>query len=67
MTKHASLPHGTFHPVSAPDFLPLPQLRALQLQRLQAIVQRAYDNVSLFRKRLDDRGGIFVAAPGGAS
>jgi phenylacetate-CoA ligase len=55
MSKNASEPNGRFHPVSAPDFLPLPQLRALQLQRLQAIVQRAYDHVDLFRRRMDDR------------
>ncbi len=45
-----------FHPVSAPDFLPLRQLRDLQLQRLQFIVQRAYDNVVLFRKRMEEQG-----------
>jgi phenylacetate-CoA ligase len=56
MSKHAVPPHRHFHPVSAPDFLPLPQLRQLQLQRLQSIVQRAYDHVSLFRKRMTDRG-----------
>jgi phenylacetate-CoA ligase len=56
MSKHASYPNGIYHPVSAPDFLPLPQLRELQLHRLQAIVQRAYDNVGLFRKRLDQSG-----------
>jgi len=42
--------------VSAPDFLPLPQLRALQLQRLQAIVKRAYEHVQLFRQRMDALG-----------
>jgi phenylacetate-CoA ligase len=56
MSKHANHPNGTFHPVSAPDFLPLPQLRDIQLRRLQAIVQRAYDFVPLFRKRLDESG-----------
>lgn len=45
-----------FHPASAPDFLPLPQLKALQLQRLKFIVERAYERVPLFRKRMDDRG-----------
>jgi phenylacetate-CoA ligase len=43
-----------FHPVSTPDFLPVEQLQALQLQRLQAIVQRAYDHVALFRKRMNE-------------
>lgn len=46
----------TFNPISAPDFLPLPMLRNLQLQRLQTIVQRTYDNVKLFRQRMDERG-----------
>jgi phenylacetate-CoA ligase len=45
-----------FHPVSAPDYLPVTQLRQLQLHRLQAIVQRAYDHVALFRQRMDERG-----------
>jgi phenylacetate-CoA ligase len=44
------------HPASAPDFLPAPQLRDLQLRRLQAIVQRACDRVPLLRERLDKIG-----------
>lgn len=44
-----------FHPVSAPDFLPQTRLKQLQLQRLQNIVQRAYDNVPLFRSRMAER------------
>ncbi|MCK4982587.1 MAG: phenylacetate--CoA ligase [Victivallaceae bacterium] len=36
------------------DFIKLEELRALQLARLQNIVQRAYDNVDFFRKRLDE-------------
>jgi phenylacetate-CoA ligase len=36
------------------DFIKLEELRALQLDRLQNIVQKAYDNVELFRTRLDD-------------
>jgi phenylacetate-CoA ligase len=47
---------GRFQPVSAPDFLPREQLHALQWQRLTAIVQRAYDHVELFRKRMKERG-----------
>jgi len=46
----------SFHPVSAPDFLPLEQLQAIQLQRLKFMVQRAYNHVALFRKRMDDAG-----------
>ena len=45
-----------FQPVSAMDFLPVPQLRQVQLQRLQAIVARAYQNVPLFRQRMEARG-----------
>lgn len=56
MTKHDARQNRRFHPVSAPDFLPLPQLRAVQLQRLQAIVQRADEHVALFRKRMKERG-----------
>jgi phenylacetate-CoA ligase len=41
-----------FQPASAHDYLPIPQLRDLQLQRLQAIVGRAYERVELFRDRL---------------
>jgi phenylacetate-CoA ligase len=47
---------GGFHPASAPDFLPEPLLKEVQLRRLRAVVSRAYDNVALFRERLDARG-----------
>ena len=49
-------PTAGFHPVSAPDFLPPKQLQSLQLQRLKAIVQRAYDHVALFQKRMSEAG-----------
>ncbi len=49
-------PSGGFHPVSAPDYLPRPQLATIQLQRLQSVVSRAYDKVALFRSRLEERG-----------
>ena len=42
----------TYHPASAPDFVPAPLLRKLQLDRLQAIVAHAYERVELFRQRL---------------
>src|ERR1017187_10350292 len=45
----------TFHPASAPDFVPAPLLRKLQLDRLQAIVGHAYERVALFRERLQSR------------
>jgi phenylacetate-CoA ligase len=56
MSKQANHQKPSFQPVSAPDFLPEAQLRQLQLQRLKFIVQRAYDNVTLFRQRMDERG-----------
>ena len=42
--------------VSAPDYQPLDSLRALQFERLQKIVTRAWQNVPLFRLRMDERG-----------
>jgi phenylacetate-CoA ligase len=47
---------GAFHPVSAPDYLPPAQLRQLQLQRLTAVVTRAYERVNLTRQRMEQRG-----------
>ena len=44
-----------YHPASAPDFLPVPQLRELQLRRLQAVVKRCYEKVPLFRQRMETR------------
>jgi phenylacetate-CoA ligase len=46
---------AAFHPASAPDYLPRPQLEALQLARLQAVVRRAYEWVPLFHQRLAER------------
>ena len=45
-----------FHPASAPDYIPVPLMRDLQLVRLQAIVRRAYAHVALFRQRMHERG-----------
>jgi phenylacetate-CoA ligase len=45
-----------FHPASALDFLPAPQLREIQLRRLQSIVARAYERVALIRRRMEVRG-----------
>ena len=45
-----------FHPVSAPDYLPVANLQQLQLDRLQATLRRTYDNVELFRKRMQAHG-----------
>jgi phenylacetate-CoA ligase len=42
------------------DYLPLPQLRDLQLQRLRQMVERAYDRVPLIRSRME-AGGLTPA------
>ena len=44
------------HPASAPDYMPAPQLRDLQLQRLRSVIGRAWQQVQFFRSRLEDRG-----------
>ncbi len=46
----------TYHPASAPDYLPTPQLRDLQFSRLREVVTRAWDNVEFFRARMQERG-----------
>ncbi|MGO8703160.1 MAG: phenylacetate--CoA ligase family protein [Candidatus Brocadiia bacterium] len=56
MSSAACNPAGGFHPASALDYLPPPQLRDLQLRRLRSIVRRAYDGVELYRRRMDERG-----------
>ena len=48
-------PPGGFHTISAPDYLPRPQLAGIQLQRLQSVVARSYDHVALFRSRMVER------------
>ena len=62
------LPHDVnspVHPVSAIDYMPVEQLRALQLHRLQWTVKYAYERVPLFRKRCDEKGvkpeSVYVA------
>ncbi len=49
-------PPGGFHPASAPDYLPRARLAEVQLQRLQAVVSRAYERVAIFRRRMVERG-----------
>ncbi len=49
-------PPGGFHPASAPDYLPRARLAEIQLQRLQAVVSRAYERVGIFRRRMEERG-----------
>jgi phenylacetate-CoA ligase len=52
MMKNRDLP--PLHPASAVDFLPLAQLHDLQFTRLKAMVQRAYERVALFRRRMEE-------------
>jgi phenylacetate-CoA ligase len=47
---------GQCHPASEPDFMPSGDLRELQSSRLREVVRRTYDNVALFRRRMDERG-----------
>ena len=44
------------NPLSKPDFMPVGELRALQLAKLQKIVAYEYERVALFRKRCDEKG-----------
>lgn len=46
----------SLHPASALDYIPVPLLRRLQLERLQTVVRRAYEKVELFRARMQERG-----------
>jgi phenylacetate-CoA ligase len=48
--------NSPIHPASAADFLPRPQLSAMQVHRLRVTIRRAYDHVALFRERMDARG-----------
>ncbi|PKO14515.1 phenylacetate--CoA ligase [candidate division BRC1 bacterium HGW-BRC1-1] len=49
-TEHCDVP---FNNVSAPDFLAVAKLRELQLQRLQCIVDRAYNHVMHYRDAME--------------
>ena len=42
--------------ISAPDFMPIDQLRAMQLEKLQKITAYEYERVPLFRRRCDEKG-----------
>jgi len=56
MTSHWNDRGEGFHPASMPDYLPVEQLRDLQLRRLKAVVTLAYNQVGLFRKRMEKNG-----------
>ncbi|MBN2526074.1 MAG: phenylacetate--CoA ligase [Deltaproteobacteria bacterium] len=44
------------HPESMPDYLDLNALRKVQLERLRHTVSRCYENVALFRSRMEEAG-----------
>jgi len=54
LTREAVETH--YNPASAPDYIPTPLLKKLQLERLRAVVRRAYDRVKLFRAQMSERG-----------
>jgi phenylacetate-CoA ligase len=56
MEKTAISETPKFNMASAPDYLPVAQLRSVQLSRLQGMVTRAYERVALFQKRMKERG-----------
>lgn len=43
-------------PISNPDYMPVEELRALQLGKLQKIIAYEYERVALFRRRCDETG-----------
>lgn len=47
--------NSIFNPVSAVEYLPEEHLRKIQLHRLKVMLKRAYDNVPLFKQRLEER------------
>jgi phenylacetate-CoA ligase len=44
------------HPASVPDYMPVAELRDLQLKRMRGVVTTAWEQVEHFRSRLADRG-----------
>ena len=46
--------HNIWNP--AAECMPREQIRAIQLERLQSVVRRVYDNVPLYRGRMDEKG-----------
>jgi len=46
MSSHTPIHYQGFHPASAPDFVPVAQMRKLQLARLNYVINRAYELTS---------------------
>ena len=44
------------NPISAPDFMPVDELRAMQLAKLQKLTAYEYERVPLFWPRRDEKG-----------
>ncbi len=44
------------NPISAKDYMPVEELRALQLAKLQRLIPYEYERVPLFRRRCDEAG-----------
>ena len=44
------------NPISKPDFMPVDELRRMQLAKLQKLIPYEYENVALFRRRCDEKG-----------
>ena len=44
------------NPISKPDYMPVPELRAMQLAKLQKLIPYEYEHVKLFRQRCDEKG-----------
>ena len=44
------------NPISKPDFMPVDELRKLQLSKLQDLIPYEYEHVALFRRRCDEKG-----------
>lgn len=42
------------HPASKADFMPVDELRRVQTSRLQQVARSAYENVALYRHRMDE-------------
>ena len=44
------------NPISKPDYMPIPELRKMQLEKLQKLIPYEYEHVALFRRRCDEKG-----------
>ena len=44
------------NPISKPDFMPVDELRKMQLAKLQKLIAYEYERVKLFRTRCDEKG-----------